>query len=179
MMVAHGRSDPAAGWRKCRRQARARRRPAHRPLIPGAVDELEHNDRCAVSLLPGDPVAAASAFAAGFEPLAELVFDSGGSGVVSDFADLLSSRDNELLQDQRYASAFAGTMDEALRQGTGGAGWDNVSWIGRWDIDLSAVRSPVLLWYGSDDHFAPPAHGLWRSKNLPQATLVVREGEGC
>jgi pimeloyl-ACP methyl ester carboxylesterase len=146
--------------------------------VPGALDELDDNDRGAVSLLPGDPVAAASAFAAGFDALAELAFVSGGSGVVAAFADLLSSRDGELLQDQRYASAFEATMHEALRQGTSGAGWDNVSWIGRWDIDLSAIRCPVLLWYGSDDRLAPPAHGEWLSENLPQARLVLRDGEG-
>ena len=146
--------------------------------VPGALDELDDNDRGAVSLQPGDPVAAASAFAAGFDALAELAGVSGGSGVVAAFADLLSSRDGELLQDQRYASAFEETMHEALRQGTSGAGWDNVSWIGRWDIDLSAIRCPVLLWYGSDDRLAPPAHGEWLSENLPQARLVLRDGEG-
>jgi len=146
--------------------------------VPGALDELDDNDRGAVSLLPGDPVAAASAFAAGFDALAELAGVSGGSGVVAAFADLLSSRDGELLQDRRYASAFEETMHEALRQGTSGAGWDNVSWIGRWDIDLSAIRCPVLLWYGSDDRLAPPAHGEWLSENLPQARLVLRDGEG-
>jgi pimeloyl-ACP methyl ester carboxylesterase len=147
-------------------------------LVPGALDELDDNDRAAVLLLPGDPAAAASAFAAGFEPLAELARVPGGPGVVSAFEDLLSSRDSELLQDQRFASAFAETMREALRPGTSGAGWDNVSWIGPWDIDLSAVRCPVLLWYGSDDRFAPPAHGLWLSQNLPRARLVLRDGEG-
>jgi pimeloyl-ACP methyl ester carboxylesterase len=92
------------------------------------------------------------------EPLADLSRVSGGPGVVSDFADLLSSRDRELLDDQRYTSAFAETVCEGLRQGTSGAGWDNVSWIGEWDIDLSAVCCPVLLWHGSDDRFCQPAH---------------------
>jgi len=41
-------------------------------LVPGALDELDDDDRAALSLLPGDPAVAASAFAAGFEPLAEL-----------------------------------------------------------------------------------------------------------
>jgi pimeloyl-ACP methyl ester carboxylesterase len=97
--------------------------------VAGELDELDDDDRAALSLLPDDPAAAASAFAAGFEPLAELSRVSGGSGVVSAFEDLLSSRDRELLDDQRYASAFAETMREGLRQGTSGAGWDNVSWI--------------------------------------------------
>ena len=147
-------------------------------LVPGALDDLDDNDRAAVALLPGDPAAAASAFAAGFEPLAELSRVPGGPGLASAFEDLLSPRDSQLLADRRFASVFADTMREAFRQGTSGGGWDNVSWIGEWDIDLSAIRCPVLLWYGSDDRFAPPAHGLWLSRNLPQARLVLRDGEG-
>jgi pimeloyl-ACP methyl ester carboxylesterase len=147
-------------------------------LVPGALDELDDNDRAAVSLLPGDPAAAAAAFAAGFEPLAELCREPGSSGVLSAFEGLLSSRDRELLADQRSASAFADTVRAGLRPGTSGAGWDNVSWIGEWDIDLSAVRCPVLLWYGSEDRFAGPAHRVWLSENLPRARLVVHDGEG-
>jgi pimeloyl-ACP methyl ester carboxylesterase len=145
-------------------------------LVPGALADLDDDDRAAVALLPGDPAAAAAAFAAGFEPLAELSREPGG--VVSAFADLLSPRDSELLRDQRFAPVFADTMREALRQGTSGGGWDNVSWVGEWDIDLSAVRCPVMLWYGSDDRFAPPAHASWLSQNLPRAQLVLRAGEG-
>jgi pimeloyl-ACP methyl ester carboxylesterase len=96
-------------------------------LVPGALDELDDDDRAALLLLPGHPAAAASAFAAGFKPLAELSREPGGSEVLSAFEDLLSSRDRELLADQRYASAFTETVREALRQGTSGGGWDNVS----------------------------------------------------
>jgi len=69
-------------------------------------------------------------------------------------------------------------MREALRPGTSGGGWDNVSWLGAWDVDLSAIRCPVLLWYGTDDRFASLAHGRWLAENLPGARLVIREGEG-
>ena len=69
-------------------------------------------------------------------------------------------------------------MREGLRAGISGGGWDNVSWIGEWDIDLSAVRCPVLLWYGSDDRFAQPAHRVWLSEHLPRVRLVVHDGEG-
>jgi len=149
-------------------------------LVPGALDTLDDSDRSALSLLPGDPAGAASAFAAGMEPLAEVFRVSGGPGVVTAFEDLnlLSSRDSEPWHDPRIGAAFEETMREALRQGTGGAGWDNVSWIGEWDFDLSTVNSPVLLWYGSDDRIVPPARGLWLSQNLPRARLVVRDGDG-
>jgi len=146
--------------------------------VPGALDGLDDNDRAAVALLPGDPAAAAAGFAAGFGPLVELARESGGSAVAAAFEDLLSPRDSELMQEQRFASSFAATMHEALRQGTSGGGWDNVAWVGEWDVDLNAIRCPVLLWYGTDDRFAPPAHGRWLAENLPDARLVMREGEG-
>jgi pimeloyl-ACP methyl ester carboxylesterase len=146
--------------------------------VPGALEGLDSNDRDAVALLPGDPAGAAAAFAAGFEPLAELSRASGGAAVVSAFESALSQRDKELLADPRFAATFAGTMQEALRRGTSGGGWDNVSWVGTWDIDLSAIRCPVLLWYGRDDRMAPPEHGRWLAEHLPDAHLVLRDGEG-
>lgn len=148
--------------------------------IPGALEQLDDNDRAAVSLLPGDPAGAAAVFAAGFEPLVELVRVSGGPGLVSAFEDqdLFSSRDSELVRDPRFAPAFDETVREALRQGASGVGWDSVSWIGAWDIDLNAVTCPVLLWYGSEDRVVPLSRGLWLSQNLPRARLVVLDGKG-
>ena len=146
--------------------------------VPGALDSLDDNDRAALPLLASDPAAAAAEFAAGFEPLAGLTRDPDGPGVASALAGLLSPRDGELLAGRHRAAAFEETMREALRQGTSGAGWDNVSWIGEWDIDLSAVRCPVLLWYGSDDRLAPPEFGRYLAQHLPQAQLAIRDGEG-
>ena len=146
--------------------------------VPGALDSLDDNDRAALQMLASDPAAAAAAFAAGFEPLAELTRDPDGPGVASALAGLLSPRDGELLADRHRAAALEESTREALRQGTSGGGWDNVAWIGEWDIDLSTVRCPVLLWYGSDDRFAPLRHGLWLAEHLPSARLVMRDGEG-
>jgi pimeloyl-ACP methyl ester carboxylesterase len=36
----------------------------------------------------------------------------------------------------------------------------------------------VLLWYGSEDLMAPPEHASWLDENLPDARLVMWEGEG-
>src|SRR5262249_1431614 len=46
-------------------------------LVPAAVDD---DDPSALGLLPDDPVAAAAAFAAGFEQLAELSREPGSAG---------------------------------------------------------------------------------------------------
>ena len=69
-------------------------------------------------------------------------------------------------------------MREAMRQGGVGCGWDNVAWIGAWDIDPTTVECPVLLWYGTEDRMAEPIHGHWFQENLPDARLTMREGEG-
>jgi hypothetical protein len=86
------------------------------------------------------------------------------AGLLSAFEGALSSRDRELLNDQRYVTAFAATLRQGPSQGTGGGGWDNVSWIGEWDIDLSAVRCPVLMWYGT---------GRAVARDKPVATSMV------
>ena len=45
-------------------------------------------------------------------------------------------------------------------------------------FDLGAARCPVVLWYGSDDKLAPPEYGRYLAQHLPQAQLVMRDGEG-
>jgi pimeloyl-ACP methyl ester carboxylesterase len=146
--------------------------------VPGGLADLDDNERAAVSLLPGDPAGAALAFGTAYEPRAELLRACDGPEIVSLFENSLARRDTELLHDPRLAAAFAETQHEALRQGTSGYAWDNVSWLGEWDIDLNAVASPVLLWYGGQDRAVPPAEGLWLSEHLPRARLVLRDGEG-
>jgi pimeloyl-ACP methyl ester carboxylesterase len=147
-------------------------------LVPGALDGLDENDRTAAALLPGDPVGAADAFGAGFQGLVSRDRVANHAETLAVFEDLLSPRDREVLHDERFAAALATTMHESLRQGVMGGGWDNVSWIGPWDVDVTKVDCPVLLWYGDEDRFAPPAHGLWLRDHLTNALLIQRAGEG-
>jgi pimeloyl-ACP methyl ester carboxylesterase len=53
---------------------------------------------------------------------------------------------------------------------------DNLSWCGSWDIDVTAVTTPVLLTYGLDDQMVPASHGEWLGARLPQAQLQLRAG---
>jgi pimeloyl-ACP methyl ester carboxylesterase len=56
---------------------------------------------------------------------------------------------------------------------------DNLSWLGAWDVDLSAVTRPVRLVYGADDKMVPAAHGQWLHERLPDSELhVVPGGHG-
>jgi pimeloyl-ACP methyl ester carboxylesterase len=145
-------------------------------LIPGAMEDFDDEDRAVLALLPEDPAGAARTSAGFFEPLVSLIRRSSPAEIVAAFKDALSVHDRALLNDERLASAFGESMKEALRQGASGGGWDSVACAGSWEIDLSTIECPVLLWYGEEEQLR--SHGVWLSENVPNATLVVRPGEG-
>ena len=142
-------------------------------LVPGAMDVLSDGDRAAVRLLPGDAVAACAGFLEDFDMTAAL---ESSTALYEDFAPLLSDSDQLLWSS--YSEHLLADMREAMLQGGEGLGWDNVAWIGAWDIDPTTVQCPVLLWYGTEDRMAEPIHGHWFAENLPDARLTMREGEG-
>lgn len=143
--------------------------------VPGALDGLSDIDKEAVSLLPADPVGAAEKFASGF-PTREDLPDL--DALLARFGPVLSDRDKEIASDPVTGAALLADVREALRQGRLGGGWDNVAWVGPWDFDVGAVTCPVLLWYGTEDRMAPPAHAHWLHEHLSSATLAMRAGEG-
>jgi pimeloyl-ACP methyl ester carboxylesterase len=92
------------------------------------------------------------------------------------FEPLLSDSDRRLWSS--HSEHLLADMREAMRQDGVGAGWDNVAWIGAWDVDPTTVKCPVMLWYGTEDRMAQPIHAHWYAANLPDARLTMREGEG-
>ncbi len=145
-------------------------------LVPELSAALDETDRKAVALLP-DLAAAAQQFAVGFEPLRGL-FAGSPEQITGGFRQMLNAHDGTLLDRPELATGLAAAMKESLRNGTSGAGWDNVAWVGPWDVDLDAIRQPVHLWYGEDDTMCPAVAGTWLDQHLPTATLVLRPGEG-
>jgi pimeloyl-ACP methyl ester carboxylesterase len=143
--------------------------------VPGALEGLSDIDKEAVALLADDRDAAAARFASGFPTLEDF---PDVDALLARFGPALSDRDKEIVSDPLGGPAFLADVREALRQGRLGGGWDNVAWVGPWDIDLDAVQSPVLLRYGAEDRMAPPAHAQWLDEHLATATLVMRPGEG-
>jgi pimeloyl-ACP methyl ester carboxylesterase len=150
--------------------------PAPYAEMPGLLDTLDDGDRKALALLP-DAEAAAAHFAVGFEPFRHLAHAS-DTDILAGFKRMLSPHDAEVLDRPELGGALAAAMRGALPHGTSGAGWDNVAWVGPWDIDLDAIRLPVSLWYGGDDPLTPPGAGEWLEGRLPTATLVLRPGDG-
>lgn len=145
--------------------------------IPEALDGLSEIDTRAVALLPDNPTEAATIFASGFEPILSAV-RQGDDALRAEFQPFLSAHDRELFADPSLGGSVIASMREGLRHGVEGGGWDNVAWVGPWEIDPAAIRTPVLLWYGDEDLMAPPVHGHWLNDHLLDARLVMRTGEG-
>jgi pimeloyl-ACP methyl ester carboxylesterase len=145
--------------------------------VPGALDELSEIDAKAEALLPGNPTEAAVIFASYFEPILEAV-RQGDDAVRAVFEPALSARDKELFAEPLVGGSLITSIREGLRQGAEGAAWDNVAWVGAWEIDPGAISTPVLLWYGDEDLMATPPHAHWLDDHLPNARLVMRPGVG-
>jgi pimeloyl-ACP methyl ester carboxylesterase len=145
--------------------------------VPGALEGLSEIDAKAAALLPDNPTEAAVIFASYFEPFLEAV-RQGDDAVRAVFEPVLSAHDKELFSDPLLGRSVIASVREGLRHGAEGAAWDNVAWVGAWEIDPAAIRTPVLLWYGADDVMARPEHAHWLNDHLPDSRLVMREGEG-
>jgi len=147
--------------------------------VHGALDSLDENDRAAVALLATDrKAAAADRFRSGFEALADIARTGAGEGLLPYFDPMLSTSDRALLNDEVIGAGIVATIREGLRSSADGGGWDNVSWVGEWDIDLAEITCPVFLFYGEEDRFSPPSHAQWLRQNLGRSNLIFRSGEG-
>jgi pimeloyl-ACP methyl ester carboxylesterase len=144
-------------------------------LIPGLLDKLSDGDKAAERLIPGDPEGAAAGFADGFDMTSAL---ASPEAFYQEFEPLMCEWDRAQWSGPGHSQALLADMREAMKPGPWGGAWDNVAWVGAWDVDPTTVRCPVLLWYGSEDRMAPPEHARWYDENLPDARLVMWQGEG-
>jgi pimeloyl-ACP methyl ester carboxylesterase len=148
----------------------------HAEVNPEVLDDA---DRQAIDLLAaGDPAGAVSVLM----PWAQKFF--GPMQAMSDeefHAEFQKTRppgenwfeDKPLLQpvfEADFHRAIA-TFDGFVR--------DNLSWLGAWDFDLSAVTGPVRLVHGERDQMVQLAHGAWLHERLPNSeSHVVPGGHG-
>ena len=144
--------------------------------MPGALQALGETDFRALSLLPAEPARAAQEFCLGSEIMLAVRDDE--QALTMGMEALLGEADADVFADPVLRHHLFVMINEGLRQGITGGGWDNVAWVGPWDVDLNDVRCPVHLWYGESDQMVPLAHGRWLASHLGQADLVTFAGEG-
>lgn len=144
--------------------------------MPGLLDQLSDGDRLALSYLPDRPERAAEQFCVGSELMVAVRDDE--RALMSGMDALFGDVDADVLSDAVVRHCLFRTTSEALRQGFAGVGWDNVAWVGEWDVDVTTLRCPVELWYGGADASVPSSHGEWFERHLPSAALTIYPGEG-
>lgn len=47
----------------------------------------------------------------------------------------------------------------------------------RWDVDISGVKCPTLIFVGSEDHSCPPEHARWYEGKIQGSKLTIVPGE--
>jgi pimeloyl-ACP methyl ester carboxylesterase len=97
--------------------------------------------------------------------------------VVQALKSLLCDADAAVL-----TTAFAEFVLKSVREGIGhkrdGLLDDDIAHIGPWGFELSAIRIPVLLMHGEQDHFVPVSHSRWLANKIPNVETRFLAGDG-
>ena len=94
-----------------------------------------------------------------------------------DFLDpQLPQADRRVISDFGIKVMLEANFAEAFHESA--AGWvdDTLAFIAPWGFALDSIETPVLLWHGSEDVFAPIAHSRWLAERIRHARLVVSRG---
>jgi pimeloyl-ACP methyl ester carboxylesterase len=88
----------------------------------------------------------------------------------------MSASDREIMSRPEFAVRTQRLIEEAFRCGVDGWVDDDLVFVSDWGFDVSALRVPAMVWYGTDDTLVPPAHGRWLARNVPGALVVTMSG---
>ncbi|RSN10345.1 alpha/beta hydrolase [Nonomuraea sp. WAC 01424] len=134
--------------------------PRFADVLPGELRRL-------TELSEHDPEAAEKIFS-GFTPQAMWDLVTGGSPAC----------DLAVYERADFAAAYREALREAFAQGPAGYARDTVLAMGRWGIDLAAIRVPVDVWYGELDGSHSPDLGEGLTARIPGAVRHVVPGIG-
>jgi len=90
----------------------------------------------------------------------------------------LDEADRAVLSRTDFGVVITESTDSLVRGGVWGWVDDDIAFTRPWGFELSEIRVPVEVRYGSKDVLVPAAHGAWLGENVPGALVVVEDGEG-
>jgi pimeloyl-ACP methyl ester carboxylesterase len=135
-------------------------------MTPGNVDDY--------SAAGGDP----SVLAERLTERAESAVHDLGS-LLEELRAEMHESDRRVIDDVAIWRLVAEAHAEALRRGP--YGWlDDVKALRRdWGFRLDGIKTPVRLWHGEEDTFAPVSHTLWMAQQLVNADVQVETPSGA
>ncbi|WP_029040860.1 alpha/beta fold hydrolase [Cucumibacter marinus] len=103
----------------------------------------------------------------------------GKKSLMSILKSSLSETDRAMIErDEAFADFLVRDMQEAFRHGSAGPARDAWLRYRPWGFDLAEVTTPVSVYAGDDDKFAPLALAEAVNERLPHSTLKVWENTG-
>lgn len=95
------------------------------------------------------------------------------------FQNYLPTPDKKLMRDHpEYGWDFIESSKESYKQGINAVVQEWKLYVSDWQMELSAIYSPITLWYGSSDKMAPTYRGYYYNRELPNSKLIIFENEG-
>jgi pimeloyl-ACP methyl ester carboxylesterase len=108
---------------------------------------------------------------------ATMLASKGATGIEATFDDCYCEADLKYLVEPFVGWSFAG-FERSISTGIWGWFDDDKAAFMDWGFALSDIEIPVTIWFGEEDRFVPPAHGLWLSERIPTASFHLLAGEG-
>ncbi|GGT29486.1 alpha/beta fold hydrolase [Streptomyces purpureus] len=95
---------------------------------------------------------------------------------IADMRSALPEPDRVIVADSGIRAMLVRNFAEGLRSSADGWVDDVMSFSTDWEFRPEDIRTPVLLWHGEKDVFAPVQHTRWLAERIPRAEMVVERG---
>ena len=118
------------------------------------------------------------AFEAAIEAAGLFLAESSAENVLELMGGLLSEPDQAALSDDALRRAFAESTAYGFFEGWRGFYDDDVATFSPWGFDVTAITTPVDVFYGDLDLMVPASHGEWLAGHLPTARAHHYAHEG-
>jgi pimeloyl-ACP methyl ester carboxylesterase len=136
-------------------------------------DGMGERNREDLELMLEDPVAARARCEQDRVEAIEATPDS----VLETLKTLLSPVDAEALT-REVADHLIARARSGLAPGSDGWWDDELAFLAPWGFELSAIRTPVLLYHGRQDRFVPFVQGEWLARHIPGVRAELTDDDG-
>jgi pimeloyl-ACP methyl ester carboxylesterase len=109
------------------------------------------------------------------EVLARVAIDP--SKIIGDEFELPESDRAELARPERH-DVIRQSVSESIGKGVFGWVDDDLAFVRPWGFDVSEIRIPTRVIYGTTDVLVPRNHGDWLARNVPGAEVVIEDNQG-
>jgi pimeloyl-ACP methyl ester carboxylesterase len=125
--------------------------------------------------LEGEAVLVANLEREAAEVLARVAVDP--SKIIGDEFELPESDRLELARPERQ-DVIRQAVNESVVNGVWGWADDDLAFLRSWGFEVSEIRIPTRVIYGTTDVLVPRNHGEWLAKNVPGAEVVIEDHQG-